>query len=77
MKILTDNDVAICLEKFRHLIEKEIPISDLFKLLDDVMYKYSRYVLEDADRCGSMKIESAELYYLRLLRALFILEEGE
>lgn len=70
MRILDNKkDVKICVERFEAMISSDLFISDMFEVLDSVMYDYTRHSINDDIEPD---IVSENLFYLKSLRDLFI-----
>lgn len=78
MVIMTtkQEDIELCTERFRELIQEKADPPALFKMLDDIMFDYAYYAVNANAMCGPMKGEADRLYLLKDLRDLFIMENG-
>lgn len=62
--------------RFKELIENGVDIDDMYRDLDDIMYLYTQYSISDTANCHPSYLES-QLYHLKLIRDLFIVEQKE
>ena len=65
-------DIPFLLDKFSSLLDNQIDARDIFWILDSIMHKYSMYIIENNEPPNDSDAE--ELYYLKILRNLFVLE---
>jgi hypothetical protein len=74
---LLDNktEIEVCEKKFHELITKEDDMTHLFKMLDEILFDYSQYIISDDTYCGGTGWRSSQLLALRLFRDLFIMED--
>ena len=73
MKILDNKeDIKTCVERFEAMISSDIFTSDIFEVLDNVLYAYSMYCIEEN---MDTDIVLNNLSCLKSLRDLFI-EKG-
>lgn len=73
MKILNDEKhIETILLRFKELITERISPEELSETLDEVIFKYAMYILEDTSAVGNLQQERDELYWLKMLRDLFI-----
>ncbi|MFZ4547546.1 MAG: hypothetical protein ACOYN4_08930 [Bacteroidales bacterium] len=76
--IKTNNDlelkkeIDLVTERFENLIADVITSDHLAEILDNIMFKYSTYLLKDKDFGNTQESGSNELYWLRTVRDLFI-----
>lgn len=62
-------DVKLCVERFETMITNDISMNDIFEILDDIMYDYARYSINDNVESN---IVLDNLFYLKRLRDLFV-----
>lgn len=67
-KELEKNQIQEITDKFQNLITVEVVAADISNTLDDVIFKYTQYLLEDEEACGANEEAAEQLYFLKLLR---------
>ena len=73
MKILDNKEgIETCVQRFRELITDTIGIDMLVEGIDEIMYEYAQYAILDNELASNRKSEATKLYYLKMLRDLFI-----
>jgi hypothetical protein len=71
-KLKNEEDIEICVERFRELITDQIGIDMLVEGIDEIMYEYAQYTILDNELTDNRKSEATKLYYLKALRDLFV-----
>lgn len=76
MEILNDKKhIETILSRFKELITHDTTPDMLSETLDEVIFKYAIYNLKYSDTPGKMDEECDELYWLKMLRDLFITKD--
>lgn len=70
MRLLDDKkDIKECIQRFESLITSDLSMSDLFEIIDNVVFDYMNYFQGNN---SDPNIVSENLFYLKCLRNLFI-----
>ena len=76
MKILnSEKHLDAIMHSFKELITDQTSPDMLSETLDEILFKYTSYILMDRDAVGNLQPERNELYWLKTLRDLFIIKD--
>lgn len=76
MEIKSDKKhIEPIISRFREIITSESSAGELCLMLDNVLFKYSMYLLEDKETLCQDGRELIELHLLKMLRDMFITKE--